>query len=912
MEEFVLALIGLGVILVLPAMAIAGFVRTGRLRREVQQLVTRVSALEAALAAAPPVAAAASVQHAAASGDTVAVDAIPGDAIKDGAATDAPPAIVEPLAARDASPTDGAPSEPAAPAPPIPPRQSLEERIAARWAVWIGGGTIALAAVFLVRYSIEEGLLGPAARIVLGLVFGFALIAASEWLRRRLVDGPATGMAGRLGVPPANLPPAVASAGVVALYASIYAAFSLYALIGPMPAFLGLAAVSAVAMALALMHGPMVALLGQAAAFAVPALTGDGRGGALPLFAYVLAVSGGCLALARYRGWRWTMWVALGGSIVWLALWFLLNWHAGDAPWIAIFLVSLAALHLAPALGPLPEDSPRREPVLSRDLMPDGPLLAIAVAAFALLRMADYDLSSLIGLAGVFAIGLFAARRMQRLDHLALTHGIVVVLALASWHIPQLVEAALPGERLYPGDVLTPTALRFLGASGGFAVLGLAAGVIALGGALRPWRWAALAVVLPLALFAVGYWRTEDFAASFEWGAGALALAAVYAVLCERIARHREADGMALALGVFAIGVTAAISFCFATLLRAGWLSIALSLQVPILAWIAARLGLRELRWAAGLLGAALIARLVFNPWIVGYELGTTPIFNMLLLVYGVPTLAFAVGAWWFARDGRDWAVAVLEVGAIAFFTILVTAEIRHAQGDGRLDGNVGGLMECALHAGSWLAIALALYAKAPSLGSRVAAVGAWVLGALGVITAVFCSLGVANPLDSTEAVGRFPLFNLLALAYLVPALLFAGFAVVAMRREAPRLVLAAGAGALVFGFVYVNLEVTRAFRGSVLSVARSGDGELYAYSAVWLLYGIALLAAGMRLSLASLRYAALGVVGITILKVFLYDMSTLTGILRVLSFLGLGVSLLGLAWVYQRFILANAAKRAA
>ena len=52
--------------------------------------------------------------------------------------------------------------------------------------------------------------------------------------------------------------------------------------------------------------------------------------------------------------------------------------------------------------------------------------------------------------------------------------------------------------------------------------------------------------------------------------------------------------------------------------------------------------------------------------------------------------------------------------------------------------------------------------------------------------------------------------------------------------------------------------------------------------------------------------------VGLTILKVFLYDMAALAGVLRVLSFLGLGLSLLGLAWVYQRFVLGAARKSVA
>ena len=47
----------------------------------------------------------------------------------------------------------------------------------------------------------------------------------------------------------------------------------------------------------------------------------------------------------------------------------------------------------------------------------------------------------------------------------------------------------------------------------------------------------------------------------------------------------------------------------------------------------------------------------------------------------------------------------------------------------------------------------------------------------------------------------------------------------------------------------------------------------------------------------------------ITIPKVFLFDMPGLQGLQRVLSFAGLGVSLMALAFVYQRFVFRRPAE---
>ncbi|MDH5412199.1 MAG: DUF2339 domain-containing protein, partial [Alphaproteobacteria bacterium] len=96
-------------------------------------------------------------------------------------------------------------------------RENLEHKLFSRWFVWLGGIAIALSAVFLVRYSIEMGWLGPTVRCVLGVAGGVVLIAAGELLRRH----PIVRAAG-IEAPP-QVPPVLAGAGVSALFVSIYA-----------------------------------------------------------------------------------------------------------------------------------------------------------------------------------------------------------------------------------------------------------------------------------------------------------------------------------------------------------------------------------------------------------------------------------------------------------------------------------------------------------------------------------------------------------------------------------------------------------------------------------------------------------------------------------------------------------------
>lgn len=73
--------------------------------------------------------------------------------------------------------------------------------------------------------------------------------------------------------------------------------------------------------------------------------------------------------------------------------------------------------------------------------------------------------------------------------------------------------------------------------------------------------------------------------------------------------------------------------------------------------------------------------------------------------------------------------------------------------------------------------------------------------------------------------------------------------------------------------------------------------------SAAWLLLAIGLLLAGIRLGEKALRVAGLALLTVTVLKVFLIDAAALQGVLRILSFLGLGIALIGIGLLYGKVL---------
>ena len=169
-----------------------------------------------------------------------------------------PPVVTEPAA--EPPPFAAESAEPLAEAPPRP---DIEALLTARWGVWLGAAALVLAGVFLVRYAVEQGLLGPAPRCVLAALLGLALLAAAEWLHRR--EAPQPGMTDQA-------PPALAAGGVAVLFGAAYGAGVLYELVPPPAAFVLLAAAALLGLAISLRHGQLVGAVGIVGAFVTPAL----------------------------------------------------------------------------------------------------------------------------------------------------------------------------------------------------------------------------------------------------------------------------------------------------------------------------------------------------------------------------------------------------------------------------------------------------------------------------------------------------------------------------------------------------------------------------------------------------------------------------------------------------------------
>jgi uncharacterized membrane protein len=859
----------------------------------------------------------------------------------DGAFPDVPAPEGGPSAPVEAPPTpeveDTSPTPPP-PTPPPPPESrgaiaaaatpvtvkavGFEQALTSRWLVWLGGVVLVLAGVFLVKYSIDMGWLGPAVRCGLGVAGGMALMVAGEWLRRQPLQKAI------VAVEASYVAPSLAAAGVATVYMSIFAAYELYELLPPLVAFVLLAAASVLAFGLALLQGPFIAVLGVLGGYLVPILVSTGSQSAITLFPFLFALAAAAQWIVRYRDWWRIAWLNLAGALLWPFIWYAVAWEATDAPVLGIYQLLVAALFTF-----VRRDAERAADASVRPFGLDVPeqvawvgAVVTAVLTLILVRVDAYGTVSLVALGALIALYFVAGRRDARFDGFAVVALIATLAVFTLWHLPQVLDAAGralgdTGWRydLGRGDVVPPGLLRFAGAGAVFAGLLGVGGFVALWGARKPWLWAAVSVAAPVLLLAVGFWRVQALEVDLRWALAGLIVAGIGLVAAERVARHRDARGLTGALGAYAVGITAAIGLAFAMALEEAWLSVALALQIPALAIIHDRLSLQPIRRVAWIIAAIVIVRLVLNYRVFEYAGGAGPGLGWMIYGYGLPMAAFYWSARRFRASADDGLVRLLEAGAIAFATLLVTLEIRDlVAGDIAARGYA--FREASIQSIAWLALAYALFRR-QAKDPRIVQEWAWrILASLATGQILLFQVLVRNPLFDAAPVGDWPVINLLLLAYGVPAifaLLFyraTGDSSVLIGETKRKLIqLVSGISALLLLFVQVSLEVRRAFHGSVLGggytdagyipIAPASNGEWYTYSLAWLTYAGALLALGIWRRSAALRWASMVLVLLTVAKLFLFDMSTLTGLYRVASFLGLGLSLVGIGYLYQRFV---------
>jgi uncharacterized membrane protein len=383
-------------------------------------------------------------------------------------------------------------------------------------------------------------------------------------------------------------------------------------------------------------------------------------------------------------------------------------------------------------------------------------------------------------------------------------------------------------------------------------------------------------------------------------------MAAAFATMTERLIARRPGDDKALAPALYAAGAVLALSFAFSVGLATRFIPLALSIGTAGIVWVGLYRPVKVLNCLAVVTAGLACAAVILGPPFTPEEIGTRPFLNGLILRLGLPAAAVLIAGEMLRRRDDGTEARILQTIGLVFAALFVALEIRHYANDGVLAAGAPKLGEQSALTLAALAFSLGLQKIARRTQSKVYEFGSLVAGMIGAVLIVIAHFVTANPLLTGESIGAGRLVNLLLPGYLLPALMAAWVAAAARPLRPRWYTLTVAALALLLGFAYVTLMVRHGFHGPRLDLGRLTDAENWTYSAVWLVFGIALLAAGIVLRSTMVRAASGLVIAAVVCKVFLLDMAALTGALRAASFLGLGATLIVIGRLYQRLLMSQ------
>ncbi|MFZ5571474.1 MAG: DUF2339 domain-containing protein [Thermodesulfobacteriota bacterium] len=876
------------------------------------------------------------------------------------------------------------------------PAVNWEQFMGVKLFAWLGGIALFLGVAFFIKYSFEHNLISPPVRVAGGVLVGLGLLAGGLLMDRR-----------RYAITVQTL----CAAGVLILYADIFAACSFYHLLPNAAAFALMILITFTAFLLSLrLDAQAVAIIGMLGGFLTPPLLSTGEDRPLALFSYIAMLDAGLIALALIKRWGhlcllaavatmamqfgWAekffqadkIHTAQGVFIFYTAFFIAAFWHAQRKDRMDRFISAAACLPPAAALlfsfyllvYPYPEIARRPFQVFCMALAGDAALL---VVSWHRSRMRWVNMA-----AGTAVFLLLTVWIASFLSMELLNPALVLCLLFAILHgaYPVVLERLKPaGSPAWWGHVFAPAALLLTmiplltfeeptiavwlavlvlnalavmlalataAISGILAVLLITAALIFFWVAAIPvWvagLWEMLVVVGAFAAFFLGVsaWilrRAGRPATEVQMEAGATFpfrrsrfsvdlsrqipavsallpfLLLIMVTLKQTLADPSPVFGLALLLGILLYGIVltwqadslAVVGLLGVVCLEQAWFANGFTPERAALplAWLVAfyalfsgfpfgfqkRMAGRVVPWAAAALAGPLqfffVYRLVRTAYMNPY-MGLLPALfalpSLLALVRLIRTVPFDT------PEGRRLSALF---GGVALFFITAVFPIQFEK--------------------QWITIGWALEGAALLwLFRRIPHPGLKIVGAA-LLTAAFIRLALNIEVIQYHRRSNIPVFNWYLYAYgLVSLCLFAG---ARLLRPPDHRIKNVDVRAVLYGlgtvltFLLLNIEIADYFStGPYIRFEFSGSfGRDMTYSLAWAVFAFVLLVVGIRQGLAAVRYAGIGLLVVTLLKLFLHDLWSLGGLYRIGALMGLALVLIPVSFLYQRFLSERPAK---
>lgn len=737
---------------------------------------------------------------------------------------------------------------------------------------------------------------GSTPRVTLGSVFGLSLLGAGQWIVKR------EHIANSL-----RIAQGLVGAGLVTLYACLYAATNLYHLLPPLFGFGGMTVVTALAVILSLRHGQPIAVFGLLGGLLTPALIGSDEPNAIILFTYLFLLFSGMFIILARKGWWVLATIALIGVFFWSGFWYWFVFTATDAFVLVFFAVSVTAVVLA-VTGRRVAETKENDTRLAENLpihalnftaITGGVLTIIWLSVKISLTLFDWSMLGLFTLALV-GLSYFQPSIYQRILWIKLGADLILFLIWAQTAPLSNAIAVIVGmTAIY---ALIPAFL--------------------MRNVRDPRFWAGIQAVGAVALYVVSYfaldlpvWFTDPFARF--WGILSLILASLATYQAWDIKAKYQADETIRdhLVAIYALVASAFISLGLAIECPWEYLPLAFAGQIAVTAWIYHQTGIAFMQNILMILSLIFVAMnyeqiLLFGDLALESLFGDTATLDhyaldIPLIKLGIPAALFALTSWLYLKEGEK----ISRLGHVLFGTALALTLatsyylVRDLFNDTERNPFLtqAGFIERGAISIAIALIGIAVMKLVERYDLPFLQIWGKALFHLAMLRIGYFDILIHNPyFSSGQLVGEWPVINGVTMTY-GTGILLAAWAVYSrqwlVQTHFYKLL------GFVLLFTFVSLTVRQYFHGNGLAVGAMGSGEFYAYSVAWLVTGLGLLTVGIMKQNKTVRIASLVFMLLTIGKVFLFDAAELEGLYRVFSFLGLGLSLIGLSYFYTKFV---------
>ncbi|MCF7975719.1 MAG: DUF2339 domain-containing protein [Phycisphaerae bacterium] len=760
----------------------------------------------------------------------------------------------------------------------------LEKVLGLKWTTWVGAIILFLGAGLFVKYSFDRAWLGPWTKVGLSTLAGCAVLAAGEFGLRRHMIWLGQGLVG---------------IGLAILYTAAFGAYAFYELVPHTVVFAVMMAVTVMGMGQAIRHNALsMAFLAVLGGFLTPLLLSTGANDRDALFAYILMLDLGVLAVAWFKRWRALDVLAFCGTLLLFMVWFLSDRQAARAAWVptVLWLVAFYAVFL---VVPFLYHLRRATPVTGeRFFLAVTNALGLFSGLYAVLHAEHRMLLSVmtLGMSGTYlAMGLVIQHRIKE-DTKAMIGCAALFVSLLTLAIP--------------------IALDLYGVTIAWAVEGPLLLFLAY---LYPYKPVRVGAVVPwclaVARLFVFHWpmHSQAFTLFLNPGFGTAVFVVLaggaFAWLCHRYARD---DDEVQAKRIVGLGAAFLALFLVHTEL---WLWLRFERHGVMQCWLTA------LVWTAGAAGfGGLCWRVRKAVW---YWAGVAALGVSCILCLWAYSSG-AGGVTHLLLNGRFMASCLMLCALTAFGFLSRSLDWRGRFKDVSLAERMYSL--CALMAACLCHGELLFWLKAHDFDYAVrwALPWIWLLGGTGTLvlgqrfglkilrSLVLVFAGVASIWVAWSFMERvyhpgWLFLNLRCATALAGVGLFMAYGFVLRQFEdltVPDIAQSAFVtfvAAVILLFVALNAETYLFAIKSIHAVQQARWAAHMAISLVWGVYASGLLVFGFAKRVRVARLSALALYGVTALKLVFVDLAGVQEVFRIISFLVLGLLIIAASYLYHR-----------